>query len=118
MKYTVTINNHKYEVEVEASEKTAEFGDSPMPNPSAANTPLTSATASNFSEIIKAPMPGTILDIKVSLGQNVKNGEVLLILEAMKMENEIVSPRDGSIAQIHVSKGASVNTGDALITLN
>jgi len=62
-------------------------------------------------------MPGTILDIKVTEGQAVKAGEILLILEAMKMENEIVAPADGTVKAIHTSKGTSVSSGDALITL-
>jgi biotin carboxyl carrier protein len=62
-------------------------------------------------------MPGTIISVKVSAGQHVKKHEVLVILEAMKMENEIVTPRDGVVAQVVVSKGASVNTDDALIIL-
>ena len=63
-------------------------------------------------------MPGTILDVKVAQGQAVKKGDVLLILEAMKMENEILAPQDGTVAQVAVSKGASVNSGDALVVLN
>ena len=63
-------------------------------------------------------MPGTVLDVKVSVGQKVKNGDTLLILEAMKMENEIAAPADGTVASINVSKGASVNTGDLMISLN
>jgi Biotin-requiring enzyme. len=62
-------------------------------------------------------MPGTILDVKVSQGQTVRKGDVLLILEAMKMENEITSPYDGTVTSINVSKGASVNTGDVLLYL-
>ena len=64
-----------------------------------------------------APMPGTIIDIKVTEGQAVKAGDILLILEAMKMENEIVAPSDGKVVKIHTSKGAAVSTGDALVTL-
>ena len=63
-------------------------------------------------------MPGTILDVKVSAGQSGKKGDVLLILEAMKMENEIMAPRDGVIASVHTSKGASVSSGDLLVSLN
>ena len=69
------------------------------------------------AETIKAPMPGTIMDIKVSGGQSVKKGDVLLILEAMKMENEIMAPRDGVVASVMTSKGAQVNSGDALVAL-
>ena len=63
-------------------------------------------------------MPGTILDIKVSAGQAVKKGDVLVILEAMKMENEIMADRDGTVSGIAVTKGSSVNSGDVLLTLN
>ena len=66
---------------------------------------------------INAPMPGTILDVRVSNGAAVKKGDVLLILEAMKMENEIMSPADGTVAQVLVAKGASVNSGDVLVVI-
>ena len=62
-------------------------------------------------------MPGTILNVNVNVGDTVKKGQVLLILEAMKMENEIVAPNDGKVVSVHVSKGASVNAGDALVSL-
>ena len=68
-------------------------------------------------ETVEAPMPGTIISVKVTEGQNVKSGQVLLILEAMKMENEIVSPRDGVIAQVVTSQGAAVDSGAPLIVL-
>ena len=68
-------------------------------------------------ETISAPMPGNILRIEVTAGQSVKAGQVLLILEAMKMENEIVAPRDGTVAQIVTSKGATVETGAPLVVL-
>ena len=68
-------------------------------------------------EKINSPMPGTILDVRVSAGQGVKKGQVLCILEAMKMEYEIISPRDGAVAQVVVNKGASVNAGDPLMVL-
>ena len=63
-------------------------------------------------------MPGTINDVKVSNGQSVKKGDVLVVLEAMKMENEIMAPRDGVVASVNVTKGATVNTGDLLVSLN
>ena len=65
-----------------------------------------------------APMPGTILDVKVAAGAAVKAGDVLCILEAMKMENEIVAPQDGTVAGVHCNKGDSVNVGDLLVSLN
>ena len=67
---------------------------------------------------VTAPMPGTILGVKVNPGDSVKKGQVLLILEAMKMENEIVAPVDGTIATVNVSKGTSVNAGDLLVSMN
>ncbi|MFR2466034.1 MAG: biotin/lipoyl-containing protein, partial [Clostridia bacterium] len=66
---------------------------------------------------VSAPMPGKILDVKVAAGDDVKRGQVVAILEAMKMENEIVAPVDGKVATVNVNKGASVETGDVLITI-
>ena len=67
---------------------------------------------------VKAPMPGNILDVKVKPGASVKAGDALVVLEAMKMENEIVAPQDGTVATIDVNKGDVVNSGDTLVTLN
>ena len=126
--YRVHIDGKSYEVDIE------ELGDSPrqtaplatarpaapprQASPQAGTAPAaaTAATAAG-SDVIVAPMPGTILRIAVTTGDRVGKGDTLLILEAMKMENEILAPRDGSVAQVHVASGASVNAGDALITL-
>jgi len=140
MKYIVNINGKNYEVEVERGKATIlSTSEAPAPqaapaaapapapapaayapqNPPAKPVPQSAPTAANVSgEVIKAPMPGTILSIRVSKGQAVKKGDILLILEAMKMENEIMAPRDGVVADILVSQGATVSTGDALIALN
>ena len=67
---------------------------------------------------VKAPMPGNILDVKVAAGASVKAGDVLVILEAMKMENEIVAPQDGTVASVNVNKGDTVNSGDTLVSMN
>ena len=67
---------------------------------------------------VKAPMPGNILDVKVAAGASVKAGDVLVILEAMKMENEIVAPQDGTVASVNVHKGDTVNSGDTLVSMN
>ncbi|MBQ8089059.1 MAG: acetyl-CoA carboxylase biotin carboxyl carrier protein subunit, partial [Clostridia bacterium] len=76
------------------------------------------AAAPAGAETIKAPMPGNINDVRVKAGQSVKKGDILVILEAMKMENEIMAPRDGVVASVNVSKGATVSTGDVLVSLN
>ena len=83
-----------------------------------ANVKSAPAAATAAGATLKSPLPGTILDVKVAQGASVKKGDVLAILEAMKMENEILAPQDGSVAQISVGKGASVNSGDVLIVLN
>ena len=130
MIYIVRINNKEYEVEVERGKanlvKTTEFTAS-VPPPAAPAAPQVApvkeeqaASASVVqagAKAITAPMPGTALEIKATPGQSVKKGDVLLILEAMKMENEINAPADGVIAQVFVTKGASVATGDALISI-
>lgn len=131
MVYTVMINNKEYEVEVEKGKanilKTREISIQNTPAPSAAAAkapeaaPVPAAPAApavqGGAEAVKAPMPGTILDIKVSQGARVKEGEILIILEAMKMENEILAPRDGVVTQLFVSKGSSVSTGDSLVSI-
>ena len=127
-KFNITVNGTAYEVEVEevaAGESTAPKAAAPVAapkaapaaKPAAAPAPKTAAPVAAGTKV-NAPMPGTILDVKVSQGQAVKKGDILLILEAMKMENEILAPQDGSIAQVNVSKGASVNSGDVLVVLN
>ena len=129
MIYEVTINNKKYEVEVEKGQA-AILGTKEVAAPVTVSQVLPAASstapavqaapaAANVGggEGIKAPMPGTILDIKVCSGSRVKKGDVLFILEAMKMENEIVAPKDGVIAQIQTAKGSTVNTGDLLAVI-
>jgi len=129
MIYEVTINNKTYEVEVEkgqaailstkAAAPAAVPQAAPVAAPVAAPAPQAAPAAAAVSggEIVKAPMPGTILDIKVSSGSRVKKGDTLFILEAMKMENEISAPADGVVAQIHTAKGSTVNTGDILAVI-
>ena len=87
------------------------------PAPAAAPAPKAAPVAAG-AETVAAPMPGNILSVNVAAGQSVKSGDVMLILEAMKMENEILAPRDGVVAQVAVTKGATVNTGDTLVVLN
>ena len=125
-KFNITVNGVAYEVEVEevaAGEASAPVAAAPKAAPKAAAPAAKPAAAPKAAPVangtkVNAPMPGTILDVKVAQGQAVKKGDVLLILEAMKMENEIMAPKDGTVAQVAVSKGASVNSGDALVVLN
>lgn len=84
--------------------------------PAAAPAPPRSAPAAG-GEVITAPLPGTVLDLKVATGDHVKTGQVLLVLEAMKMENEIVAPKDGTVEEILVKKGSAVTTGDPLVRI-
>ena len=132
MKYKVTLNDRVYEVEVEAGEAmlldeyeaiapAAPAAAAPAAAAPAAAAPAAPAAPAAASlaagSVVKSPMPGNILKINVSAGQQVKEGEVLMILEAMKMENEIVSPKSGAVAQIAVSKGQVVETGTPLAVI-
>lgn len=130
MKYNVTLNGKVYEVEVERGEAIlVNVSDYAAPAPVSAPVstaapapdapaPVPAPSGSLEGEAVTSPMPGVILDVKVSAGEAVKAGQVLLILEAMKMENEIVAPRDGKVAQIVTPKGSAVETGATLLTLS
>lgn len=128
MKYKVTLNNRVYEVEVEQGEAMLvdeyELAAPAAPAPVAAAPVAAAAPAAAAAPVsvaagepVKSPMPGNILKINVTQGQQVKEGDVIMILEAMKMENEIVATRSGTIAQIAVSKGAVVETGAVLAVI-
>jgi glutaconyl-CoA decarboxylase len=132
-KYNAVINGKKYELEVEelggsgartaapatAAAAEASARQAPAPKPARADRPAPEPAAAEggSGDIVKAPVPGVVLDIKTSVGARVKRGEVLLLIEAMKMENEIVAARDGVVAQILVAKGASVAMGTPLVVI-
>ena len=110
--YNITVNGVAYSVSVEETAAgAAPVAAAPVAAPAA---PAGAAGA----VAVKAPMPGNILDVKVKAGASVKAGDVLVILEAMKMENEIVAPQDGTVASINVNKGDTVNSGDTLVSMN
>lgn len=113
-KYRVNVNGSLYEVEIEEMDAPAAGAAAPAA-PQAPAVPK--ATAPAGGQQIKAPMPGTILDVRVQAGQTVKKGQVLVILEAMKMENEIQAPCDGTVSSVSVRKGDSVETQALICTI-
>ncbi len=123
-KYNITVNGTTYEVIVEeadsASASYSASNNAPVATPVHQAAPTTSKPVSGASGAVKisSPMPGTILSVKVSVGQSVKKGDVICVLEAMKMENDIPAPQDGVVASINIQKGSSVNAGDVLASLN
>ena len=131
MKYKVTLNGKTYEVEVEAGKAmcVAEYeayapAAAPVAAPAAA-APVAAAPAAapaagvtvSGGESVNAPMPGNILKVAVTVGQTVKEGDLLVVLEAMKMENEILAPKAGTITQVVTSKGSNVDTGAPLVVI-
>ena len=124
MKYIVTLNGKNYEVEVtECDAVLLNVSDAVAAPAPVAAAPVAPAAAPVAAPVagdgtkVPSPMPGTILSVNVSVGQAVKTGDVLMVLEAMKMENDIVAPCDGTIKQLLVSKGSTVNTDDVLAVL-
>ena len=132
MKYKVTLNNRVYEVEVEAGKAmlldeyeavapSAPAAAAPEAAAPVAAAPVAAAPAApaitGAGDAVKAPMPGTILKVNVQNGQAVKEGDVLVVLEAMKMENEIMAPKAGTVTQVLVSKGSSVDTGAPMVVI-
>ena len=130
MKYKVTLNNRVYEVEVEQGEAmlvneyelaapavAAPAAPAVAPVAAAAPAAAPAAGALAAGEVITSPMPGNILKINVTQGQKVNEGDLLIVLEAMKMENEISATKSGTVAQINVTKGAVVETGTPLVVI-
>ena len=129
MKYKVTLNGRTYEIEVEAGKAmlldeyeaiapapaAAPVAAAPAASPAAAAPAAPAVTGAG--EAVTAPMPGNILKVNVKTGDAVKAGTVLCVLEAMKMENEIMAPKDGTVTQVLVQKGSSVDTGAPLVVL-
>lgn len=129
--FNITVNGQTYVVDVEevggvqtaapvraaAPVAAAPVAAAPAAAPKAAAPKAAAAAPVAGGEPVKAPMPGNILDVKVKVGDTVKAGTVLCVLEAMKMENEIPAPKDGKVAQVVVTKGATVGAGDTLVVL-
>ena len=131
MKYKITLKGRTYEVEVEAGkamlldeyEAIVPSTPAPVAAPVAAPTaapaaaPAAPAAVTGAGEPVNAPMPGTIIKVNVTQGQAVKEGDLLCVLEAMKMENDITAPKAGTVTQIVATKGASVSSGDPLVVI-
>ena len=121
-KYTITVNGTAYEVEVEeagvvASAPKAAPKAAQAPKAAPAPAPKAAAPVAAGATTVSAPMPGKVLSVNVKAGDAVKSGDVLLILEAMKMQNEIMAPADGTVSDVRVSAGQTVATGDVMIVL-
>ena len=121
----ITVNGVAYDVQVEEAKGAAAPASPAAPAPAAPNAaapapkaeaPKAAAPAAG-AEVVSSPMPGTIVNTVVSAGQAVKKGDVLVVLEAMKMENEIMAPHDATVAAVHVNKGDSVESGTPLVSL-
>ena len=132
MKYKITLNGRTYEVEVEAGKAmlldeyeaiapaapaAAPVAAAPAAAAPAAAAPAAAPAVTGAGDAVNAPMPGTILKVNVQNGQAVKEGDVLVVLEAMKMENEILAPKNGTITQVLVSKGSTVDTGAPMVVI-
>lgn len=121
-RYNITVNGTAYDVTVEETDGSAASVAAPAaaPAPKKAAAPAAPAAPAGAQGGVKinAPMPGTIVDVKLAVGAKVTNGTVIAVLEAMKMENDVVASCDGTIASINVTKGQSVETGTLIATIN
>lgn len=128
MRYKITLNGKTYEVEVErgsailldeyeAAAPAAPVAAPAAPAPAAPAAAPAPAAPAGAGEAVTAPLPGTLVAVKVAVGQSVKAGDLLCVLEAMKMENEILAPRDGTVTALSAAKGAAVQAGDPLVVL-
>lgn len=117
-RYNITVNGTAYDVAVEEITDGAAPAAAAAPAPKAAAPKTAAPIGAQGAFKISAPMPGTIVEVKLNVGDAVKNGTPIAILEAMKMENEIVADRDGIIASINIAKGDSVSTGTVIATIN
>ena len=116
-KYHVNVNGTNYEIAVEEVTGAAAATAPVAPAAAPAAAPVAAPVAAGAGESINSPMPGNILAVNVAVGDTVKAGDVLMILEAMKMENEIQAPKDGKVTAVAVAKGATVESGALLCTI-
>lgn len=123
-KFMITVNGKQYEVDCEeikdgvAAQPVVAAAPKATPAPAAAPAAKPVATGSAGATKLTAPMPGVIVSVNVAVGDSVKQGDTLVVFEAMKMENEVKAPADGVVASVNTAKGASINTGDLLVSLN
>ena len=116
-RYTITVNGTAYDVTVDEADGSAPAAAAPAPKKAAPAKKAAAPAGAQGNASINAPMNGTIVDVKVKVGDKVSNGTVIAVLEAMKMENDIVCDRDGVVAAVCVNKGDSVDTGAAVVTI-
>ncbi len=117
-RYNITVNGTAYDVTVEETDASAAPVATTAPAPKKAAAPKSAPAGAQGSVKIEAPMPGTVMDVKLKVGDKVENGTAIVVIEAMKMENEIPATCAGTIASINVNKGDSVNTGTLIATIN
>lgn len=117
-RYTITVNGNAYDVTVDEADGSAASVAAPAPKKAAPAKKAASPAGAQGNATVNAPMNGTIVDVKVKVGDKVTNGTVIAVLEAMKMENDIVSDKDGVVASVNVNKGDAVETGAVVATLN